>query len=164
MNTMPAVGEWKPVKQPGSRTCFVCGVENDHGFRLSFYETSPQTVEARTSIPRHYQGYPGVAHGGIVAALLDEIAVRAGTCGEPEHLMLTAKIEVRYRQSVPVEQPLHLVGTLIERRAKATRARGEIRLPDGSMGAEAEVILMDHPVSGMDAESLAALGWKVYPD
>ena len=162
--TTPAVGSLKPIKQPGSKTCFVCGVENDHGFRLSFYETSAKTVEAKTSIPKHFQGYPGVAHGGVVTALLDEVAVRAGTCGEPEHMMVTAKIEVHFRRSVPVEQPLRLVGTLIERRSRATRARGEILLPDGTLGAEAEAIMMDHPISGLDTEALAALGWRVYPD
>ncbi|HSR48299.1 MAG TPA: PaaI family thioesterase [Anaerolineales bacterium] len=162
--TKPAVGGTKPIKQPGSKTCFVCGVENDHGFRLSFYETSEETVEAKTSIPKHFQGYPGVAHGGVVTALLDEVAVRAGTCGEPEHMMVTAKIEVRFRKNVPVEQPLRLVGTLIERKPRATRAKGEILLPDGTLGAEAEAIMMDHPISGLDTEALEALGWKVYPD
>lgn len=162
--TTPAVGSTSSIKQPGSKTCFVCGVENDQGFRLSFYETSAETVEARTSIPRHYQGYPGVAHGGIVTALLDEVAVRAGTCGEPDRMMVTAKIEVRFRKNVPVEQPLLLVGTLIERKRRATRARGEILLPDGTVGAEGEAILMDHPTSGLDREALEALGWKVYPD
>jgi acyl-coenzyme A thioesterase PaaI-like protein len=162
--TTPAVGGPRTIKQPGSKTCFVCGVENDHGFRLSFYETSTKTVEAQTSIPRHFQGYPGVAHGGIVTALLDEVAVRAGNCGEPERMMVTAKIEVRFRKNVPVEQPLRLVGTLVERKRRATRARGEILLPDGTVGAEAEAIMMDHPISGLDSEALAALGWKVYPD
>lgn len=164
MMTPSPAGEQSPVKQPGSKTCFVCGVENDHGFRLSFYETSPRTVEAQTSIPRHFQGYPGVAHGGIVTALLDEVAVRAGTCGEPDHLMVTAKIEVRFRRNVPVDRPLRLVGTLLDRKRRATRAHGEVLLPDGEVGAEADVVLMDHPDSGLDPEALAALGWKVYPD
>jgi len=152
------------VKQPNSRTCFVCGVENDHGFRLSFYETSAGTVETVATIPEHFQGYPGVAHGGIVTALLDEITVRAATVGEPDHLMLTARMEVRFRKAVPVGEPLRVVGTLIERKARATRARGAIILPDGSVGAEGEAMLMDHPASGMTPDALAALGWRVVPD
>ena len=152
------------IKQPNSRTCFVCGMENDHGFRLSFYEISADAVESMATIPEHFQGYPGVAHGGIVTALLDEIAVRAATVGEPEHLMLTARMEVRFRKAVPVGEPLRLLGTLIERKPRATRARGEIILPDGSLGAEGEVMLVDHPASGMTPETLAALGWRVVPD
>ncbi len=152
------------VKQPNSRTCFVCGLDNDHGFRLAFYETGAGTVETVATIPEHFQGYPGVAHGGIVTALLDEIAVRAATAGEPDHLMLTARVEVRFRKAVPVGKPLRIVGTLIERKPRATRARGEIILPDGSVGAEGEAMLMDHPASGITQEDLAALGWKVIPD
>ena len=152
------------VKQPNSRTCFVCGLENEHGFRLSFYESPDRTVEAETTIPEHFQGYPGVAHGGIVAALLDEITVRAATVGEPDHLMLTARMEVRYRKAVPVGAPLRLVGTLVERKDRATRARGEIILPDGTVGAEGEALLMEHPASGLTPQALAALGWRVVPD
>jgi uncharacterized protein (TIGR00369 family) len=160
----PPLERDRRVKQPGSKTCFVCGLENDHGFRLSFYETSSDMVEATATIPEHFQGYPGVAHGGIVTALLDEIAVRAASCGEPEHLMLTAKLEVRFRKNVPVEQTLRLVGKRIERKRRATRAHGEIVLPDGSVGAEADAIVMDHPASGLGSDELAGLGWKVYPD
>ncbi|HLF87341.1 MAG TPA: hypothetical protein VI451_00210, partial [Anaerolineales bacterium] len=29
------------------------------------------------SIPDRYQGYPGIAHGGIVAAILDEVFTKA---------------------------------------------------------------------------------------
>ena len=152
------------IKQPNSRTCFVCGMENDHGFHLAFYETSADTVETVATIPEHFQGYPGVAHGGIVTALLDEITVRAATVGEPNHLMLTARMEVRFRKAVPVDKPLRIVGTLIERKARATRARGAIILPDGSVGAEGEAMLMDHPASGMTPDALAALGWRVVPD
>jgi hypothetical protein len=61
------------IKQPNSSTCFVCGVDNQQGLGLSFYETSPTTVETTAVIPGHLQGYPGLAHGGIVTALLDEI-------------------------------------------------------------------------------------------
>jgi uncharacterized protein (TIGR00369 family) len=152
------------IKQPNSSTCFVCGVDNHQGLSLSFYETGPGTVETTVTVPQHLQGYPGVVHGGIVTALLDEITLRAAVAGEPEHLMVTGKIEVRFRQTVPVGIPLRVVGTRLERKRRAARARGEIRLPDGTVAAEAETILMDHPESGMTREALAALGWRIVPD
>lgn len=163
MDTEPA-GIRDRTKQPNSSTCFVCGVENSQGLRLSFYETGPETVETIVTIPEHLQGYPGVAHGGIVTALLDEITLRAAVAGEPEHLMVTAKIEVRFRQNVPIGVPLRVVGTRLERKRRAVCARGEVLLPDGLVAAEAESILMDHPESGMTREALAALGWRVFPD
>lgn len=152
------------VKQPNSSTCFVCGVDNEQGLGLSFYETGPDTVETTAVLPEYLQGYPGVAHGGIVTALLDEITLRAAVIGEPDHLMVTGKIEVRFRQNVPTGVALRVQGTRLERKRRAARTRGEVFLPDGSIGAEAEAILMDHPDSGMSREALAALGWRVIPD
>ena len=152
------------VKQPNSSTCFVCGVDNEQGLGLSFYETGSATVEATVVLPEHLQGYPGVAHGGIVTALLDEITLRAAVIGQPEHLMVTGKIDVRFRQNVPIGVPLRVVGTLLERKRRAVRTRGEVFLPDGTVGAVAESVLMDHPQSGMSPAALAALGWRVIPD
>jgi acyl-coenzyme A thioesterase PaaI-like protein len=163
MEATPIVARER-VKQPNSSTCFVCGVDNAQGLGLSFYETGPTTVETIAVIPEHLQGYPGVAHGGIVTALLDEITLRAAVIGQPEHLMVTGRIEVRFRQTVPIGVRLRVVGTLVERKRSAARTRGEVFLPDGEVGAEAEAILMDHPQSGMSAETLAALGWRVIPD
>jgi acyl-coenzyme A thioesterase PaaI-like protein len=152
------------IKQPSSTTCFVCGVGNPQGLHLSFYETGPDTVETTAVVPEHLQGYPGIVHGGIVTALLDEITLRAAVIGQPEHLMVTGKIEVRFRQNVPTGVPLRVVGRPIERKRRAARTHGQILLPDGSVGAEAEAILMDHPASGMSREALAALGWRIIPD
>ncbi|HLE22717.1 MAG TPA: PaaI family thioesterase [Anaerolineales bacterium] len=162
MDVTPSVPRER-IKQPSSSTCFICGVENSQGLRLSFYETGPDTVETTAVVPEYLQGYPGVTHGGIVTALLDEVTLRAAVIGQPEHLMVTGKIEVRFRQNVPIGVPLRVIGTLLERKRRAARTRGEVILPDGTIGAEAEAILMDHPQSGLSRESLAALGWRVFP-
>lgn len=64
-------------RQPTSRSCFVCGRENALG--LATRRVSDRAVgEARTTleIPERFNGFPGVVHGGIVAALLDEAAAR----------------------------------------------------------------------------------------
>ena len=61
-----------PIKQPNSKMCFICGVENPVGLHLHIYETEPGVVETKYIAPEHFQGYPGVLHGGIVAAILDD--------------------------------------------------------------------------------------------
>jgi hypothetical protein len=43
-------------------------------------------------------------------------------------------------------------------------AKAELRLPDGSIGAEAEAILIDSPLRLAKEDFLKSLGWKVYPD
>jgi acyl-coenzyme A thioesterase PaaI-like protein len=151
-------------KQPNSRHCFVCGLENPVGLRLAFYSSGPGEAICDYVAPDHYQGYPGVVHGGIVASMLDEIVGRAAMADETERFMMTARLEIRYRQPVPVGTPLRLVGRLVSRRGRAAHATGQIVLPDGTVGAEAEALLVDLPEMPTHGKTLEDLGWKVYPD
>jgi uncharacterized protein (TIGR00369 family) len=152
------------AKQANSRNCFVCGLENAHGLGLRFYETQGGEVISEYIVPEHFEGYPGVAHGGVVAAMLDEVSSRAGMVEAPNRFMVTAKLRVSYRKPVPVGQPLRLVGRLIRRRGRVAVARGEVHLPDGSLAADAEGMFVELPGPVADSQDLASLGWKVYPD
>jgi len=151
-------------KQPSSRHCFVCGVENPVGLHLAFYNTDAEEVVAEVTIPDAYQGYPGVVHGGIVACLLDEAAGRSAMGGDIWRLMVTARLSIHYRKPVPTGQPLRLVGRVESRRGRLADAHSEIHLPDGTVGAEAEALLVDVPAPPGEARDTDSLGWKVYPD
>jgi acyl-coenzyme A thioesterase PaaI-like protein len=150
--------------QPNSRHCFVCGVENPVGLSLRFYETAPGEISAEYTVPEHFQGYPGVVHGGIVAAMLDEMAGRVHMHGDPPRFMYTARLEIRYRKNVPVGQPLRLVGRAAKSKQRTATATSQIYGPDGSLLAEAEVLLMDVPPETLREADLEALGWRVYSD
>ena len=152
------------VKQPNSAQCFVCGLQNPVGLRLAFYETGPDEVTATFTPPDHYQGFPGVLHGGIVAAALDEAGGRAAMVGDHSRFRMTAKMEVRYRRPTPVGQPLAVVARLLRDRGRLAVAHAEIRLPDGEVSAEADLTLADLPESYRMNGDLAALDWRVYPD
>ncbi len=151
-------------KQPNSNDCFVCGLQNPHGLKAAFYDDGVDTVRCLYTIPAEYQGYPGVAHGGVVAAILDEVVGRAAMIGDPNHFMMTVKMEVKYRQPVPVEVPLTLIGKRVKARGRLMVATGEVRLPNGQVAAEAELTLADLPEQFRVEGDLAALGWKVYAD
>jgi uncharacterized protein (TIGR00369 family) len=155
-----------PNRQPNSRHCFVCGVENPYGLHLIFQQTAPDEVTVEYTVPEHFQGYPGVVHGGIVAAMLDEVAGRAHMGDDPRHprFMFTAKMELRYRKNVPIGQPLRLVGKVLTSRSRMATASGKIFGPDGTLLAEAELLLVDVPGEALDPDILETLGWKVYPD
>ncbi|PIU90350.1 MAG: hypothetical protein COW33_01640 [Anaerolineae bacterium CG17_big_fil_post_rev_8_21_14_2_50_57_27] len=150
-------------KQPNSRHCFVCGIENPVGLHLKFYETGPGEVTADYTAPEHFQGYPGVLHGGIVAAILDETAGRAHMGNFPPRFMFTAKLEVRYRKNVPVGQPLKIVGRAGRDKGRAAEATSAIYSQDGTLLAEANALMINLPESP-DPNILEKLGWKVYPD
>lgn len=151
-------------KQPNSRDCFVCGVENRYGLALSFYEPGPGQVVCEVRLPEQFQGFPGLAHGGVMAAMLDEAAMRAAMTEDHQRFMLTARMTIRYRKPVPVGAPLKLVGRLLKQSGRISTAQAELLLPDGSVGAEAEAALVDYPVRLTDAERMESLGWRVYPE
>ena len=58
--------------------CFVCGIQNPVGLHLSIYnDPDNHCIYSIVEVPEHFQGYPGVVHGGIVATMLDEVSGRA---------------------------------------------------------------------------------------
>ncbi len=131
-------------RQPSSRTCFLCGRQNEIGLKVTWHnDVEKQQVRAVVVVPEHFNGYPGIVHGGIVAALLDETAGRAILLGgDSEQLMVTLKLEIRYRKATPTGQPLALIGRTLSRTPTRAKVAAELRLPDGSLAAEAEAILL----------------------
>jgi acyl-coenzyme A thioesterase PaaI-like protein len=151
-------------KQPNSRYCFVCGVANPNGLNLKFYDRAPGEVTAETVVPEHFQGYPGIVHGGVVAAMLDEVCGRVHMGGEPPRFMFTARMEVQYRQNVPVGKPILIVGRAGRSRGRTAEASGAIFGPAGELLAEATALLVNVPEQMIESTNLSQLGWKVYPD
>lgn len=151
--------------QPNSRHCFICGLENPVGLKLRIYRTGPGEIETSYTAPEHFQGYPGVLHGGIVASILDEIAGRAqmGDPSEPR-FMFTGKLEVRYRKNVPIGKPLKVVGKAGKSKGKTAEGWAGIYDEAGTLLAEATALLINVPAEVLDSANLEELGWKVYPD
>ena len=152
------------TKQPNSKHCFVCGVENHSGLRMAFYHDANGSVIAEVTVPEQFQGYPGTVHGGIVAAMLDEVATRAAMVEDPNDFKVTARMTLRYRKNVPTGEPLQIIGRIEREGGKASKAMAELRLPDGSLGAEVEVLMVNYPDPFVEGSELERLGWKVYPD
>jgi acyl-coenzyme A thioesterase PaaI-like protein len=155
-------------KQPNSRMCFVCGLQNPVGLHLAFYEdhdSNPKQVRAEVVIPAQYQGYPGVAHGGVLAAILDELAGRAVLIdGSADDLMVTLKMELRYRLPTPTETPLTGAGWITRQQRNRAQAHGELRLPDGRVSVEAELVLLRPPGDFASVWESERPYWRVYPD
>lgn len=153
------------ILQPNSKMCFICGLENPVGLKLRIYQTEPGIIETSYTAPDHFQGYPGVLHGGIVATILDEISGRAqmGDVAAPR-FMFTAKLEVKYRKNVPTGKPLKIIGKAGRVKGKIAESWAGIYDQDGSLLAEANAMLITVPKETLDMTNLDNLGWKVYPE
>jgi acyl-coenzyme A thioesterase PaaI-like protein len=151
-------------KQPNSRMCFVCGLENTSGLHVKFYNEAPGKVRVDWTAPECYQGYPGHLHGGIAAALLDEAAGRTVLGVDPFRFFVTLKMDLRYRKPVPVGVPLVIRGEMVRDRGRIVETRAAIHLPDGSVAVEAEVLVVEAPKEITRSTDLDLIGWRVYPD
>jgi uncharacterized protein (TIGR00369 family) len=151
-------------KQPNSLHCFACGIDNDFGLQIHFYDNGEDEVHAAYTVPEQFQGYPGMVHGGILATILDELLGRAVMALDPTYFMVSAKLTVRYRKPVPIGQPLQLMGKVLRRRGRISTSKAEIRLSDGTLCAEAEGTLVHLEEFDINADQLVELGWKVYPE
>lgn len=147
--------------------CFICGLENPIGLHLHIYEVEQGVVESTYFAPDHFQGYPGVLHGGIVAAILDEISGRAHMGSDPNHprFMFTAKLEVKYRQNVPIGRELKIIGKAGKTKSKSAEAwAGIYDAETNELLAEGNTLLINVPKEQFDTARLSDLGWKVYPE
>jgi len=119
----------KPIVNdaPDNR-CFGCSPHNENGLRLQFLEMEPGSVESTYAASEHLCGPPGVVHGGIQAALLDEVmGVAAHSGAESEEIALvTVEFHLRYRRPVPT-------GTSLTIRARLARREGRDFFMEGAI-------------------------------
>jgi uncharacterized protein (TIGR00369 family) len=94
-----------------------------------------ERLEARYVVPERYQGAPGMAHGGLVAALLDEACSQVARVAVSP--AVTSRLEVRYLAPVPVEEPLAVEAEISDVRERRVTAEATIRDESGLVLAHA---------------------------
>jgi acyl-coenzyme A thioesterase PaaI-like protein len=116
--------------------CFACGPFAADGLHLRFAPAGADAVQAEITLPPRFQGWRGVAHGGIVMMLLDEAMAHA--CGLVGERGMTAAMELRFRAPAPLGIPLVVTGTVKWQRGKVIALAGTVALRDGTVLAEGE--------------------------
>jgi uncharacterized protein (TIGR00369 family) len=148
-------------KQPNSEMCFVCGRSNPVGLYMRFHDDGDKEVVSEFTVPAHYQGYPGIVHGGVLAAMLDEVVARVSMISDHHHFMMSVRLQVLYRLPVPVETPLRVVGRIVRLRGRLGKAEGRIHLPGGKVACEAAMSLADVPQELLASTHPKLLNWKI---
>lgn len=96
-------------------------------------------VVARVQLGLAYEGPPHGVHGGVVAALFDEVLGAAqALAGGPG---VTAILRVRYRDITPIEEPLLFEGWIAEQRERRMVVKATCRAGEG-VTADAEGIFV----------------------
>jgi acyl-coenzyme A thioesterase PaaI-like protein len=131
----------EPDNSPRHR-CFGCGQLNSEGLQIEF-EVEGARVTGRFIARSSHQGFPGVTHGGISAAAMDEAMgwamYAAGAWA------MTARMEVKYRSPVPMGEELVVTAQVVRDRGRLLEATAELRTCSGDRLAEAKAIFVRLP-------------------
>ncbi len=104
--------------------CFVCGKANIYGLQLNWKTHHHHTV-AEFYPSKAHQGWQGIVHGGILAAMLDEAMTRLAW--ERHGGAVTAEITVRYFRPARIGEKLTVRGEIGENNKRLIPAKAEIR-------------------------------------
>jgi uncharacterized protein (TIGR00369 family) len=112
--------------------CFGCGGANDAGMKLTFEQDNVnRRIVGRFVLGEAYQGGGGMAHGGIIATLLDEAMGKV--CRFREVRAVTAELTVEYLKPVKVDQEIVVEGFEREQKGRNLFLAGEIRNNTGEV-------------------------------
>lgn len=117
--------------------CFGCSPNNDKGLQLKF-ELHDEEVVAVWSPGKWAEGYRNVLHGGIQAALLDEVCswVVQSLC---KTVGVTTSMEISYRKAVLISDgDITLRGRLTEQNSRMAFVEGKLFSGDGTISAIAK--------------------------
>lgn len=132
--------------------CFVCGQRNPFGLKLVFRQEGNSIVA--DFLPRaEHQGFPGIIHGGIVAAILDETLNRTSILAARPEWTMTGRLEIRYRRAVPYGPLLRVRAALDAQRLRMVQASGIVTLAGDEQNilAEARGTFLSLPEETVDA-------------
>jgi acyl-coenzyme A thioesterase PaaI-like protein len=139
--------EQLPIGQADKRfhQCFGCGPGHPTGLHVRCFKTA-DGVMSPIIVPAQYNGPPGAAHGGIVAAYLDEV-LAATVKRAIARAAVTGELTVRYVKPVPVDTPIVGRGSLVADHGRYVDVEGRLEeLESGSVLATARARFFPIPV------------------
>jgi uncharacterized protein (TIGR00369 family) len=92
--------------------CFACDPRNTLGLRMKFFaDDEKDEVFVRIKPEEHFSGFPGILHGGVQCALVDEVAFWA-MFDKLKRIGVTSKVEMEFLSPVPTSSLLEIRGKI----------------------------------------------------
>ena len=153
------IGGSRIVLEP--HNCFACGSLNTHGIQLELHAGDGRCW-TELELDRRFEGWEGIAHGGIVTTILDE--VMAWALVENDSWGLTARMQVEFKRPVPIGRRIRGEGRVVDVRRRIVRAEGVLLdAADGTLLATAEGTFVAAPDERKQALK-ERYGFRLEPD
>jgi uncharacterized protein (TIGR00369 family) len=126
---MPDIVRLEP--HPANK-CFGCGGDNEAGMKLVFeQDMARRRIVGRFVLGPRYQGSGGMAHGGVIALLLDEAMGKLNRF----HAVtaVTAELHVEYLRPVDGEREILVEAFEAEQKGRNLFYVGEVRDEAGQL-------------------------------
>jgi acyl-coenzyme A thioesterase PaaI-like protein len=135
--------DWQPLEPlriEGGRGSFVSGEPGNPRLRVAYFRRGDDRLVGRAWFGPGALGPPGHAHGGAVAAVLDEAmgaaAWQAGLIG------VAASLTTDFRRMLPLGTDTVLEAWVEEHQGRKVRTAGRLTGEDGTVFAEARALFV----------------------
>jgi acyl-coenzyme A thioesterase PaaI-like protein len=126
---------------------FVHGLLNPHGLHLQYHLAGDRVVT--TWVPGDDDaGFPGFVHGGLIAAVLDDVMGRCSVLHR--RWVVTGRMETRFRDAAPLGAALRVEGWITRLTRRVMTAEALMTLEDGGVVAAATGTYLPIPASLLD--------------
>ena len=144
--------------------CFICGINNSFGLKTKFYEIDGRFLISISTTVEEHQSYPGIVHGGISAAILDEAIGRSIFCLDKEIWGVTTDLAIKYKHPVPLNQKLYTRAKITENKGRIFYGEGELLLEDGTVAVTGKGKYMRVPTLKIAGEKFLEEEWFYIDD
>lgn len=139
---------WDQILAPGTagealpqhhRECLGCGTDNPHGHHLEAYLIDGAVVATHAFGQRHV-GAPGIAHGGAVTTVIDDLfGFLVHQAGSPA---VTRHLEVDFLAPVLLGVPYSLRAELTAAEGRKSFVAASVTDPDGRVVARSTALFL----------------------
>ena len=127
--------------------CVVSGDANPMGLDIQFFREGDEAVSHAVLGPA-FEGAPNRAHGGVVAAVFDDLMGFVLTINESP--AYTAELTVRYKRPTPVGEEIEFRARLVDRKGRRLQIEAEATDAAGTKIATAAGLFITIPREGFD--------------
>jgi len=122
----------------GETLRFVSGDRTGNRFRMNYFRDQEKNLVARVWFGPVTEGPPAHAHGGSIAAVLDEVlGLAAWAAG---HSIVVGNLNVNFRQLLPIQTVVQVNTEIVSVQGRKVLVHGEIRSLDGTTYATGECL------------------------
>ena len=127
----------------GDSLRFVSGDPTGERFRVRYYRNVDGALVARVWFGPETEGPPGHAHGGAIAAVLDEVlGLAAWAAG---YAIVVGKLNIHFQKLLPLRTVVQVDSSIVSAEGRKVLVRGRIHGPDGQTFAEADCLCITLP-------------------